>query len=72
MREMFGIMTGSGLSVGIELFSFDSTKNIGLIRVPLKSFVQLWSCLALISVYDGKSCRIEIKKVSQFLTSLSI
>jgi hypothetical protein len=31
----------------------------------------VWSAIATIHEYEGKNCRLEVKKASQFLTALS-
>jgi len=68
VRGMFGLM-GSGID--IDILKLDIPSQTAIIRVHKRSTVGVWSSLTLLNQYDEKPCRIEVLRVSPFLTSFS-
>jgi RNase P/RNase MRP subunit POP5 len=72
LRDLLGNLVGSGISLQVEILSFDASSMTSILRVPQKFSVHLWSSLTLVTQSGGIACRIQILKVVPFLTSLEI
>lgn len=61
-----------GAAMAVDILYFDCKTTEGIIRVPSKGLVKIWSALTLFSSYGNTSCNFRVNKVSPHLASLSV
>ncbi|CAJ1052017.1 ribonuclease P protein subunit p14 isoform X2 [Xyrichtys novacula] len=68
LKNLFGEV---GAAISFDLLKYDEDTLSGLLRVPSRSLVKLWSSLTLLGFYQNQACAFRVLQVSPYLLSLT-